>query len=289
MTSIDTIAVHPTIAGIREAIASYKAEGRRVILVPTMGNLHEGHIQLTRHAREPGDVIVASIFVNPLQFGAGEDFASYPRTLEQDVAKLAEADVELVFAPSNEELYPFEQRFTVNPNPDLATILDGEFRPGHFEGVCTVVLKLLNIIQPDAAVFGKKDYQQLKILKRMVEQFALPVNIISAPIVRAEDGLALSSRNGYLTLEERREAPLLNQTLRGVIADIKNGLPFAQAERIAIEKLEYAGWLPDYIMVRRRSDLLAPIANKQQRLVVLGAATLGTTRLIDNIEMEGVY
>lgn len=289
MTSIDTISVHPTIAGIREAITNYKAEGRRVILVPTMGNLHEGHIELTRHAREPGDVIVASIFVNPLQFGAGEDFASYPRTLEQDVAKLAKADVELVFAPSAEELYPFEQRFTVNPNPDLAMILDGEFRPGHFEGVCTVVLKLLNIIQPDAAVFGKKDYQQLKILKRMVEQFALPVNIISAPIVRAEDGLALSSRNGYLTPEERREAPLLNQTLREVIADIKNGLPFAQAERIAIEKLECAGWLPDYIMVRRRSDLLAPIANKQQRLVVLGAATLGTTRLIDNIEMEGVY
>lgn len=289
MTSIDTIAVHPTIAAIREAIAKYKREGRRIILVPTMGNLHEGHIQLTRLARQENDVVVTSIFVNPLQFGAGEDFASYPRTLKGDVQKLAEADVELVFAPSEDELYPFEQRFTVTPNPDLATILDGEFRPGHFEGVCTVVLKLLNIIQPDAAVFGKKDYQQLIILKRMVEQFALPVKIIPAPIVRAEDGLALSSRNGYLSAKERQEAPLLNQTLRQVIADIKNGLPIAQAERLAMEKLEHADWQPDYVMVRRQSDLLAPVANKKQRLVVLGAAKLGTTRLIDNIEMEGLY
>jgi pantoate--beta-alanine ligase len=283
-----SIQVSHTIADIRNAIAQYKAEGKRIILVPTMGNLHEGHLELTRMARETNDVVVTSIFVNPLQFGAGEDFASYPRTLESDVAKLQSADVEMVFAPNVAELYPFEQRFTVSPNPDLSTILDGEFRPGHFEGVCTVVLKLLNITQPDAAVFGQKDYQQLMILKRMVQQFAMPTEIISAPIVRAADGLALSSRNGYLTDNERKQAPLLNQVLQGVVEDIANGLPISQAEKLALDKLTQAHWVPDYVMVRRQADLLAPVAHKKQRLVVLGAAKLGKTRLIDNIEIEGL-
>jgi pantoate--beta-alanine ligase len=261
----------------------------RAAFVPTMGNLHEGHLSLMRLARQHGDPVVASIFVNRLQFGPNEDFDKYPRTLQSDCEKLEREGVYVCFAPDEKAMYPEPQEYRVAPPHDLADILEGEFRPGFFVGVSTVVLKLFACVQPRAAVFGKKDYQQIMIVRRMARQFALPVEIIAAETVRAEDGLALSSRNGYLSGAERAEAPRLYRLLNSIKERIhqgeKNVLPI---EKDALNQLQQAGWKPDYIAIRRRSDLKAVTAEQMaagEPLVVLAAAKLGATRLIDNLEI----
>jgi pantoate--beta-alanine ligase len=265
----------------------------RASFVPTMGNLHEGHLSLMRIARLHGDPVVASIFVNRLQFGPSEDFDKYPRTFEDDAAKLEKEGVYILFAPSEKDLYPEPQDYRVDPPKDLGDILEGEFRPGFFKGVCTVVLKLFSCVQPNAAVFGKKDYQQLMIIRRMAHQFALPVDIIGAETIRADDGLALSSRNGYLNSEERLEAPqlysALNEVKSALIQSSSLALPMIQEiENMAKSKLSQRGWEPDYLSVRLRHNLLSPSIEdlaSGQELVVLAAAKLGKTRLIDNLEI----
>ena len=261
----------------------------RTSFVPTMGNLHEGHLSLMRLARKHGDPVVASIFVNRLQFGPNEDFDKYPRTFQADVEKLEKEGVYVLFAPTERDLYPEPQEFRVRPPDDLGNTLEGEFRPGFFTGVTTVVLKLFSCVQPRVAVFGKKDYQQLMIVRNMSKQFALPTEIIAAETFRAPDGLALSSRNAYLSPEERNEAPVLYQTLNEVADEVRSGhLDIWELERKAMAKLADRLWKPDYISIRRRSDLQPPsagdIANKEP-LVVLAAAKLGVTRLIDNLEI----
>ena len=256
--------------------------------VPTMGNLHEGHLSLLRQARSHGLPVVASIFVNRLQFAPHEDFDRYPRTLARDCELLQSAGCDLLFAPDETELYPEPQTFKVAPQPELADILEGHFRPGFFVGVCTVVLKLFACVQPDVAVFGKKDYQQLLVLRAMARQFALPIEVVGGETVRADDGLALSSRNGYLSAAERNEALALSAALRGLAAAVRGGnhdLPSLEAA--ALDTLRVRGWVPDYLSVRRRSDLQAPSGAQlaaDEPLVALGAARLGTTRLIDNLE-----
>jgi pantoate--beta-alanine ligase len=265
----------------------------RASFVPTMGNLHEGHLSLMRLARLHGDPVVASIFVNRLQFGPSEDFDKYPRTFEDDAAKLEKEGVYILFAPTEKDLYPEPQDYRVDPPKDLGDILEGEFRPGFFKGVCTVVLKLFSCVQPNAAVFGKKDYQQLMIIRRMAHQFALPVDIIGAETIRADDGLALSSRNGYLNSEERLEAPQLYSALNEVKSVLNQSsllhLPMIQEiENMAKSKLSQRGWEPDYLSVRLRHNLLSPSVQdlaSGQELVVLAAAKLGKTRLIDNLEI----
>jgi pantoate--beta-alanine ligase len=261
---------------------------QRAAFVPTMGNLHEGHLALVRQARElsPGAPVVASIFVNRLQFGPNDDFDRYPRTLERDAELLAGAGCDLVFAPDEAELYPEPQGFRVLPPPELADILEGHFRPGFFTGVCTVVMKLFQVVQPRLAVFGQKDYQQLMVLRAMVRQFAMTIEVVGGPTRRAEDGLALSSRNGYLSPRERAEAARLNATLREVVAALKAGqrdLPAIEAR--ALQQLREHGWQPDYVAIRRRCDLQPPVSIDEP-LVVLAAARLGTTRLIDNLEVS---
>ncbi len=254
------------------------------VFVPTMGNLHEGHIDLIRIAKPKAACTVVSIFVNRLQFGPKEDFERYPRTFQSDCDKLRGVGVDVVFAPDEKEIYPEPQTFVVEPS-DLQHILDGAFRPGHFRGVATVVLKLFNMVMPHAAIFGKKDYQQYLVLRDMVRQFALPVEIIPAETVRAADGLALSSRNLYLTPAERAEAPRLYTLLRNAHERITKGeRNFQRIELEAMALLAQNGWVPQYISVRRRSDLQAP-APEDRELVVLAAAYLGKTRLIDNIEV----
>ena len=264
----------------------------RASFVPTMGNLHEGHLSLMRLARLHGDPVVASIFVNRLQFGPSDDFDKYPRTFEDDAAKLEKEGVYILFAPTEKDLYPEPQDYRVDPPKDLGDILEGEFRPGFFKGVCTVVLKLFSCVQPSAAIFGKKDYQQLMIVRRMVQQFALPVEIVGAETIRADDGLALSSRNGYLNVEERLEAPQLFSTLNNVKealnASTLNHSLIQEVEMTAKIKLMQRGWEPDYLSVRLRQNLLSPSAEdlaSRQELVVLTAAKLGKTRLIDNLEI----
>jgi pantoate--beta-alanine ligase len=261
----------------------------RTAFVPTMGNLHEGHLSLMRLARKHGDPVVASIFVNRLQFGPNEDFDKYPRTFQADVEKLEKEGVYVLFAPTEKDLYPEPQEYRVRPPDDLGNTLEGEFRPGFFTGVTTVVLKLFSCVQPRVAVFGKKDYQQLMIVRNMARQFALPTEIIAAETYRADDGLALSSRNGYLSADERKEAPLLYKTLNEVADEVRGGhLDVWELEKKAMAQLAGRGWKPDYISIRRRSDLQPPsagdIANKEP-LVVLAAAKLGITRLIDNLEI----
>jgi pantoate--beta-alanine ligase len=275
-----------TIAELRAALAG----APRTAFVPTMGNLHEGHLSLVRQARAAGgSPVVASIFVNRLQFAPHEDFDTYPRTLERDAQLLQQAGCDLLFAPSERELYPEPQGFKVLPPTELADILEGHFRPGFFTGVCTVVAKLFNIVQPQLAVFGKKDYQQLMVIRRMVEQMALPIAIHGGETTRAEDGLALSSRNGYLSAAERTEAVALSRTLRGVAAAVAGGRrDFAALEAEAMQGLSARGWAPDYVAIRRRQDLALPEAGSERgdaSLVVLAAARLGTTRLIDNLEI----
>jgi pantoate--beta-alanine ligase len=258
------------IASLRAAAAACGS----LAFVPTMGNLHQGHLSLMRTARDYGKNVVVSIFVNRLQFQPHEDFATYPRTFERDCAMLEAEGVDLLFAPDESVLYPEKQQVTVHPGP-LGEDLEGRFRPGFFQGVATVVLKLLNCVQPVAAVFGKKDYQQLMVVRAMTRQLDLPVEIVAGETVREPDGLAMSSRNGYLSAAERAEAPRLQRVLHMV----KQG---ADPEK-ALRELATAGWQPDYIEVRRRSDLGILLPQDRER-VVLGAARLGTTRLIDNLE-----
>jgi pantoate--beta-alanine ligase len=265
----------------------------RASFVPTMGNLHEGHLSLMRLARQHGDPVVASIFVNRLQFGPNEDFDSYPRTMQADIDKLEKEGVYILFAPTERDLYPQPQEYRVDPPQQLGDILEGEFRPGFFKGVCTVVLKLFSCVQPKVAVFGKKDYQQLMIIRQMAKQFALPVDIIPGETIRAEDGLALSSRNGYLSAEERTEAPELMKALKEVrqrVLDlnVRDAKTISEIEKLAVASLAGRGWQPDYIAIRQQSDL-APASNEQllagEPLVILTAAKLGKTRLIDNLEI----
>ena len=265
----------------------------RASFVPTMGNLHEGHLSLMRLARQHGDPVVASIFVNRLQFGPNEDFDSYPRTMQADIEKLEKEGVYILFAPTERDLYPQPQEYRVDPPQQLGDILEGEFRPGFFKGVCTVVLKLFSCVQPKVAVFGKKDYQQLMIIRRMAKQFALPVDIIPGETIRADDGLALSSRNGYLSTEERAEAPELMKTLkearqRVLDLNVRDEKSLSEIEKAAVASLAGRGWQPDYIAIRQQSDL-APASNESlqsgEPLVILTAAKLGKTRLIDNLEI----
>lgn len=273
--------IHNTIESLRAA----RAGAGRVALVPTMGNLHEGHITLMQQAGEHADNVIASIFVNRLQFGPSEDFDRYPRTLKADCEKLEAAGVTHLFAPDEKVMYPEPQHYHVDPAPAQISILEGEFRPGHFRGVATVVLKLLNIVQPDVALFGKKDYQQLMVLTNMVREFALPITVVAGETVRAADGLALSSRNGYLTPEERSEAPRLHRRLAHIRDAVRAGdHDFLKLETEAAAELAAHGWHPDYIAVRRRADLQPPV-HADDPLVVLAAAKLGRTRLIDNLEI----
>jgi pantoate--beta-alanine ligase len=259
----------------------------RTAFVPTMGNLHDGHLSLMRLAKRHGDPVVASIFVNRLQFGPRDDFDRYPRTFESDCAKLEKEGVYVLFAPDEREMYPEPQEYRVDPPKSLGDVLEGEFRPGFFIGVSTVVLKLFSCVQPRAAVFGKKDYQQLMIIRRMARQFALPTEIVAAETVRAFDGLALSSRNGYLTDDEREEAPTLYRQLTTVADRVAGdrGVGLNGVEHDAMEALRERGWRPDYVSVRRRSDLAPPTPGTDEPLVVVAAAWLGNTRLIDNLEV----
>jgi pantoate--beta-alanine ligase len=275
--------VHPSIDALRSA----RALAGRITFVPTMGNLHDGHIALVRAARQHvgADTVIASVFVNRLQFGQGEDFEKYPRTFEADCEKLAAAGVDHLFAPNEAEMYPQPQHYHVEPDPEHASILEGAFRPGHFQGVATVVLKLFNIVQPDVAIFGKKDYQQVMVLKNMVRELALPIEVIALDTIRTADGLAQSSRNGYLSEDERAEAPRLYRQLSTVAEAVRNGArDFARLEAAALTELVQHGWEPDYLTVRRRTDLKVP-GKPGEPMVVLAAARLGRTRLIDNIEI----
>jgi pantoate--beta-alanine ligase len=274
-----------TIAAVREHVSRWHGEGRRIAFVPTMGNLHAGHVSLIEKARQHGDRFVASIFVNPMQFGPNEDFAHYPRTPTQDARMLADAGCDLMFMPDVAEIYPNgSERATRVEVPGLSSILDGEFRPGHFEGVATVVAKLFHIVEPDVAVFGEKDFQQLTIIRRMVADLCMPITVIGAATVREPDGLAMSSRNQYLTDEERRRAPVIHQTLRAAVERLRAGdRDFAAIESAGIEALERAGLRTDYFAVRRADDLGDPQRNARH-LVVLTAARLGRARLIDNLQ-----
>ena len=261
---------------------------KRVAFVPTMGNLHAGHLSLCRIARQHGDAVVTSIFVNRLQFGPNEDFDRYPRTMEADCAGLEREGVDVLFAPQEHEMYPTPQVYRVQP-PPLADELDGASRPGFFHGVCTVVLKLFNLVQPDVAVFGKKDRQQLKIVRGMVQQFNMPIQIVPAETIRADDGLALSSRNNYLTPAERSEAPNLYRVLRGVADEIARGRhDYANLEASARAELARRGWRVDYVAIRHGLGMRIPHPegfDHPNLLIVLGAAALGTTRLIDNVDV----
>ncbi|MDD4944725.1 pantoate--beta-alanine ligase [Rhodoferax sp.] len=277
-----------TVTELRAHLAHFK----RPAFVPTMGNLHDGHLALVRQAKPLGDVLVASIFVNRLQFLPHEDFDTYPRTWTADCQALADAGCDVLFAPSESELYPQPQGYKVHPPVALADLLEGHFRPGFFIGVCTVVMKLFACVQPRVAVFGQKDYQQLMVIKGMVQQFALPIEVVAGHTQRAADGLALSSRNNYLSATERAEAVHLSGTLQQMAQALKNGSSdIAALEQQALDRLTKRGWQPDYLVVRRRLDLQPPNAGevadlvRQQGLVVLGAARLGATRLIDNLEV----
>ncbi|WP_298135506.1 pantoate--beta-alanine ligase [Acidiferrobacter sp.] len=253
--------------------------------VPTMGGLHEGHMRLVQAAR-PHERVVASIYVNPLQFGPHEDFAAYPRTREADCARLADAGVDAVFVPAEDAIYPHgRERHTQVRVPGLSEDLCGRYRPGHFEGVTTVVARLLGIIRPRVCYMGKKDYQQWRIVTRMVMDLALPVTVTGIDTVRASDGLALSTRNTYLTPDERARAPGLYATLRQAAGHVEGGMAPAAAEALAVSHLEALGFIPDYVAVRRASDL-APPSPTDSELVVLAAARLGRTRLIDNHEFR---
>jgi pantoate--beta-alanine ligase len=270
-----------TITELRQALAGIGG----IAFVPTMGNLHAGHLSLIERAKQAGGPVVASIFVNRLQFAPHEDFDTYPRTFERDCELLRGVGCNFVFAPNEAELYPEPQAYTVQPPAALADILEGHFRPGFFTGVCTVVLKLFNCVQPSVAVFGKKDYQQLMVIRRMVQQLALPIEIVAGETTRAEDGLALSSRNGYLDAAQRAEAVTLSRLLKAIADDVRRGRrDWLELEEVALRTLEARGWQPDYVAVRRRVDLAVPTSG--DALVVVAAARLGSTRLIDNLELD---
>ena len=277
-----------TVAELRACVRAFRTRGERVGLVPTMGNLHDGHLSLIDTARRHGtDAVVVSIFVNPLQFGPKEDFATYPRTPEEDHAALAAKGVALVFAPGVAEMYPGGQGESTRVEvPGLSTILCGQFRPGHFVGVATVVTKLFNMVQPDLAVFGEKDYQQVIVIRRMTRDLCLPLKIVASATVHEDDGLAMSSRNRFLSAEERARAPELHRALREGAAAVESGeLPFAAIEQRGMARLEAAGFRPEYFAVRDALTLAEP-APERRHLVVLAAAWLGKTRLIDNLAVE---
>ncbi len=276
-----------TIEDLRTTLA-----GKRSAFVPTMGNLHAGHIALINRANQckaddTTDTTVASIFVNRLQFLPHEDFDKYPRTWDSDCAQLQAAGCDVLFAPDEKELYPEPQTYKVHPPAELADILEGHFRPGFFVGVCTVVMKLFQCVQPQVAVFGRKDYQQNMVLRHMVRQFALPIEMIAGSTLRADDGLALSSRNGFLSPTERAEAVQLSLALKSLVAQVKAGrTDYAALEAQAMQQLAVRGWKPDYLTIRRQADLQSPQpGDAPTSLVTLGAAKLGTTRLIDNLEI----
>ena len=272
---------------IVRSAAALRARLQRVpnnVFVPTMGNLHDGHIQLINIAKPRAACTVVSIFVNRLQFGPREDFDRYPRTMEADSARLEAAGVDVLFVPDEKEIYPEPQTYVVEPS-DLQYILEGAHRPGHFRGVATVVLKLFNLVMPHSAIFGKKDYQQYLVLRDMVRQLALPIDIIPAETVRAPDGLALSSRNAYLSAPQRKDAPRLHRVLAAIGAELAGGArDFQRMDQDAMSELSRHGWQPDYVAIRRQADLRAP-TERDRDLVVVGAARLGRTRLIDNIEV----
>ena len=276
-----------TVKELRDQVRAWRGRGERVALVPTMGNLHAGHIALVGRARELADRVVASIFVNPIQFGEGEDFDSYPRTLEADQVKLVAAGLDLLFAPSVSEVYPTgREGLTGVEVPGLSAVLCGASRPGHFAGVATVVAKLFNMAQPDVAVFGEKDFQQLMVIRRMVRDLDFAVEIVGLPTVREADGLAMSSRNGYLSAEERAVAPTLRRTIESAAERLRAGEgDYGAIVADARRALSVAGFLPDYFEIRRAEDLLEP-THDESDLVILAAARLGRARLIDNLSLS---
>lgn len=273
--------------GLRAAIRGWRAKGQTVGFVPTMGNLHAGHQSLVKLARARADRVVASVFVNPTQFGPNEDFERYPRTLPQDQTALTEQDCDLLFAPDVATIYPFGAQHSVSLRvPQITEVLEGAHRPGHFDGVATVVCKLFNLVQPDLAVFGQKDFQQLKVIERMVRDLSLPVMVMSAPTLRADDGLALSSRNQYLSADERARAPLIHDTLLKMRELHGNGHAWRALEQVAAARLTRAGFEPDYVVIRRAEDLAEPAQDEREGLIALVAARLGATRLIDNLPFD---
>src|SRR5580704_7254759 len=275
-----------TIAHVRERVRGWRAQGQRIAFVPTMGNLHAGHMSLIEAAREHGERFVASIFVNPMQFGPNEDYAHYPRTPHQDQAMLAAAGCDLMFMPDVAEIYPNGPDNAARVEvPELSQILDGEFRPGHFQGVATVVTKLLNIVEPDAAVFGEKDFQQLTVIRRMVADLCMPMIIIGAATVRESDGLAMSSRNQYLTAAERAIAPAIYRQLQQARTRLLGAAADQDVEREGLAALSAAGFRPDYFAVRDARDLQPARPDCAER-VVLVAARLGKARLIDNLRVR---
>lgn len=275
------------ISALREQIKQHKRDGRKIAFVPTMGNLHEGHLTLVRKARENADIVVVSIFVNPMQFDRADDLNSYPRTLEDDLSKLTTEGVELVFTPTPEIIYPLgvENQTSVEV-PVLSNMLEGASRPGHFRGVSTVVTKLFNIVQPDVACFGEKDFQQLAIIRKMTEDLALDIEIIGVPTVREMDGLAMSSRNGLLTIDERQRAPVLARTMRWISSAIRGGRDdYASVIEDASDQLRAAGLQPDEIFIRDARTLQV-ISSQSTQAVILMSAFLGKARLIDNQVVE---
>ena len=276
-----------TIDALRHTISTWRKSGERIAFVPTMGNLHDGHLALIDEAKKQAGRTVASIFVNPLQFGEGEDFETYPRTMVEDSRQLTSRGVDLLFAPPVEVMYPqAQQQQTRVEVPEVSHILDGEFRPGFFVGVATVVCKLFNMVQPDIAIFGEKDFQQLHIIKRMVEDLQMPVEIAASATVREPDGLAMSSRNGYLDRQQRKAAPLIYRCLQQAVDEIKRGEDdYAHLERVARVTLEDAGFVVDYFTLRN-AETLNPAKAGESNLVILTAARLGQTRLIDNIVLS---
>lgn len=274
-------------AALRAVIRGWRSQGQTVGFVPTMGNLHAGHHSLIKLARARADRVVASVFVNPTQFGPNEDFERYPRTMTQDQTGLAEQDCDLLFAPEVATMYPFGAVNSVSLHvPQLTEMLEGAHRPGHFDGVATVVCKLFNLVQPDVAVFGQKDFQQLKVIERMVRDLSLPVKVIGAATLRADDGLALSSRNQYLSVAERALAPQIYATLQQMRELVAKGHAWRVVEQAAASKLARAGFEPDYTAIRRAEDLSEPADGDQNGLAALIAARLGSTRLIDNLPFD---
>ena len=273
-----------TIQGLTASLASARSSKKMIGFVPTMGNLHEGHLTLVRAAKKICDVVVVSIFVNPIQFGVGEDFDSYPRTLEQDSRLLAEVGCDIIFAPSVEQMYGTQPRLTNISVGQITDDLCGKSRPGHFDGVAVVVTKLFNMVQPDYAFFGQKDYQQLAVIRQLVQDLNIPLEVIGVPIVRAEDGLALSSRNGYLTPEQRAIAPKIYQLLKQAEQQLRQGEMLEQVLANISTELTQAGFVVDYVEARQTN--LQPIAQFDQDLVLFVAAKLGSTRLIDNLQIN---
>jgi pantoate--beta-alanine ligase len=274
-------------AALRATVRGWRGAGQTIAFVPTMGNLHAGHHSLLKLARARADRVIASVFVNPTQFGPGEDFERYPRTLAQDQVGLAEAGCDVLFAPEVSTMYPFGPEASVSIHlPGITETLEGAHRPGHFDGVATVVTKLFNLVQPDIAVFGQKDFQQLKVVERMVRDLGLPVKIMAGPTLRDDDGLAMSSRNQYLSAAERTRAPQIHATLVQMRDLFRQGHARQALEQAARARLERAGFVPDYVAIRRADDLAEPADDERSGLVALVAARLGTTRLIDNLPFD---